>query len=42
LPNVEQIADTTVTLPLHAAMSEADVDRVCTACTSTIADARAP
>jgi dTDP-4-amino-4,6-dideoxygalactose transaminase len=42
LPNVEQIADTTVTLPLHAAMSEADVDRVCAACTTTIADARAP
>jgi dTDP-4-amino-4,6-dideoxygalactose transaminase len=42
LPNVEQIADTTVTLPLHAAMSEADVDRVCAACTATIADARAP
>jgi dTDP-4-amino-4,6-dideoxygalactose transaminase len=42
LPNVEQIADTTVTLPLHAAMSEADVDRVCAACTATIDDARAP
>ena len=37
LPNAERIADSTVTLPLHAAMSPADVDRVCEACTSIIA-----
>jgi dTDP-4-amino-4,6-dideoxygalactose transaminase len=30
-PNAERIARETVTLPLHAAMSEADVDRVCDA-----------
>ncbi|HYR01606.1 MAG TPA: DegT/DnrJ/EryC1/StrS aminotransferase family protein, partial [Casimicrobiaceae bacterium] len=29
-PNTERIARETVTLPLHAAMSAADVDRVCT------------
>ena len=28
-PNAERIARETVTLPLHAAMTEADVDRVC-------------
>ncbi len=37
LPNTERIADSTVTLPLHAAMSTADVDRVCEACTAIIA-----
>lgn len=30
-PNAERIARETVTLPLHAAMTEADVDRVCAA-----------
>jgi len=37
LPHTEQIADSTVTLPLHAAMAEPDVDRVCTACAEIIA-----
>jgi dTDP-4-amino-4,6-dideoxygalactose transaminase len=32
LPNTERIAESTVTLPLHAAMTEDDVDRVCAAC----------
>jgi dTDP-4-amino-4,6-dideoxygalactose transaminase len=32
LPNTERIAESTVTLPLHVAMSEDDVDRVCAAC----------
>ena len=40
LPNTERIADTTVTLPLHAAMRDADVDRVCAACASVIAEHR--
>jgi len=30
-PNAERIARETVTLPLHAAMNETDVDRVCDA-----------
>jgi dTDP-4-amino-4,6-dideoxygalactose transaminase len=42
LPNTERIADTTVTLPLHAAMRDADVDRVCAACASVIAGHRKP
>lgn len=29
LPNTELIADTTLTLPLHAALSESDIDYVC-------------
>ena len=37
LPHTERIADSTVTLPLHAAMSVADVDRVCEACAAIIA-----
>jgi len=37
LPNTERISDSTVTLPLHAAMTDADVDRVCAACTDFIA-----
>jgi len=37
LPNTERISDSTVTLPLHAAMTDADVDRVCAACTDIIA-----
>ena len=32
LPNTERIAESTVTLPLHAAMTADDVDRVCAAC----------
>jgi dTDP-4-amino-4,6-dideoxygalactose transaminase len=39
-PNAERIARETVTLPLHAAMSVADVDRVCTAVAEVIAAAR--
>jgi dTDP-4-amino-4,6-dideoxygalactose transaminase len=37
LPHTERIAASTVTLPLHAAMTEADVDRVCTACAELMA-----
>ena len=37
LPNTERISDSTVTLPLHAAMTDADVDRVCAACADIIA-----
>ncbi|HMA30380.1 MAG TPA: DegT/DnrJ/EryC1/StrS family aminotransferase, partial [Casimicrobiaceae bacterium] len=42
LPHAERIADSTVTLPLHAAMSAADVDRVCEACAEIIAAHRGP
>ena len=31
LPNTELIADTTLTLPLHAGLTEGDVDYVCVA-----------
>jgi dTDP-4-amino-4,6-dideoxygalactose transaminase len=37
LPNTERIADTTVTLPLHVALTDADVDRVCDACARALA-----
>ena len=37
LPITERISDSTVTLPLHAAMTDADVDRVCAACADIIA-----
>ena len=37
----ERIARETVTLPLHPAMSVADVDRVCTAVAELIVPARA-
>jgi dTDP-4-amino-4,6-dideoxygalactose transaminase len=37
LPNAERIADATVTLPLHAAMTTGDVDRVCAACAEVLA-----
>jgi len=37
LPNTERIADSTVTLPLHAALTGADVDRVCAACAEILA-----
>jgi dTDP-4-amino-4,6-dideoxygalactose transaminase len=40
-PNAERIARETVTLPLHTAMSEADVDRVCAAVAEIIASAKA-
>jgi dTDP-4-amino-4,6-dideoxygalactose transaminase len=40
LPQAERIADATVTLPLHVAMSDADVDRVCAACADVIAAGR--
>jgi dTDP-4-amino-4,6-dideoxygalactose transaminase len=39
LPNTERIAERTVTLPLHAAMTTADVDRVCAACSEVLAAA---
>jgi dTDP-4-amino-4,6-dideoxygalactose transaminase len=38
-PNAERIARETVTLPLHAAMTEADVDRVCATVAEVIAQA---
>ncbi len=37
LPNTERIAESTVTLPLHPAMTVADVDRVCDDCAGIIA-----
>ena len=40
LPNTERIAERTVTLPLHAAMSVDDVDRVCDACANVLQTAR--
>ena len=40
LPNTERIAERTVTLPLHAAMSIADVDRVCAACAEIFSPAQ--
>jgi dTDP-4-amino-4,6-dideoxygalactose transaminase len=39
-PVAERIARETVTLPLHAAMTDGDVDRVCAAVTATLARAR--
>ncbi|MDQ6922766.1 MAG: DegT/DnrJ/EryC1/StrS aminotransferase family protein [Pseudomonadota bacterium] len=39
-PNAERIAGETVTLPLHAAMTTADVDRVCAAAAEIIGAAR--
>jgi len=39
-PNTERIARETVTLPLHAGMTVADVDRVCTTAAEIIAAAR--
>ena len=39
-PNAERIARETVTLPLHVAMTEADVDRVCAASAEVIAAGR--
>jgi dTDP-4-amino-4,6-dideoxygalactose transaminase len=40
-PHAERIAESTVTLPLHAGMTPADVDRVCEACAQVLAGARA-
>lgn len=37
LPHTERIADATVTLPLFPTMTDADVDRVCTACADVLA-----
>ena len=37
LPHTERIADSTVTLPLFPTMTDADVDRVCAACTEVLA-----
>lgn len=37
LPHTERIADTTVTLPLFPTMTDADVDRVCSACAEVLA-----
>lgn len=42
LPNTERIADCTVTLPLHAAMTTEDVDRVCAACADVLSGASRP
>ena len=42
LPNTERIADSTLTLPLHAAMSLDDVDRVCATCADVLREQRAP
>jgi dTDP-4-amino-4,6-dideoxygalactose transaminase len=39
-PNAERIARETVTLPLHAGMTTADVDRVCSSVADVIAAAR--
>ena len=39
-PNAERIARETVTLPLHAGMAEADVDRVCATVAEVLAAAR--
>jgi len=39
-PNAERIARETVTLPLHANMTAADVDRVCAAAAEIIAEAK--
>jgi Predicted pyridoxal phosphate-dependent enzyme apparently involved in regulation of cell wall biogenesis len=39
LPNTERVAETTVTLPLHVAMTSGDVDRVCAACANILAAA---
>jgi hypothetical protein len=39
-PNAERIARETLTLPLHAGMSEGDVDRVCAALAEVLRAAR--
>jgi dTDP-4-amino-4,6-dideoxygalactose transaminase len=40
LPNTELIANTTLTLPLHAALRVEDVDFVCDSLATVLADAR--
>jgi dTDP-4-amino-4,6-dideoxygalactose transaminase len=40
LPHTERIADTTVTLPLHPSLTEADIDRICAACADVLAEHR--
>ena len=40
LPNTELIANTTLTLPLHASITEADVDYVCDSLASVLAEAK--
>ncbi len=40
LPNTELIANTTLTLPLHAGLNEADVDYVCDSLASVLEEAR--
>ena len=40
LPNAELIADTTLTLPLHPALNQADVDYVCDSLASVLEKAR--
>ena len=40
LPNTELIADTTLTLPLHAGITAADVDYVCDRLSSVLEMAR--
>ena len=42
LPITERIADSTVTLPLHVGLTEADVDRVCDACDAVLRAHRKP
>ena len=39
-PHAERIGETTVTLPLFPAMTDADVDRVCAACAEVVRDSR--
>ncbi len=40
LPNTELIADTTLTLPLHAGLSESDVEYVCDSLAAVLQEAR--
>lgn len=40
LPNTELIADTTLTLPLHAGLNGADIDYVCDSLASVLAEAK--
>ena len=40
LPNTELIADTTLTLPLHAGLNQTDVDYVCDSLASVLAEAK--
>lgn len=40
LPNTELVADTTLTLPLHSGLNEADIDYVCDSLSSVLEEAR--